>query len=118
MKNFFIKDLKPGMSMFGESFVVKSYKKGNTKQNKPFIDIELVDRTGLIKGKVWSDAISAARINSECSMIMVEVWGHSVFCFRLRSSPAVPGVASRRAGLRDGAACIFSAAFRGSRELR
>ena len=57
MKNFYIKDLKVGLTIFGETFVIKSYKKGSTKQNKPFVDVELVDKTGSIRGKIWSDSI-------------------------------------------------------------
>ena len=41
MKNIFVKDLNEGMSLFGEAFVVKSYKQMTTKQDKPYIDIEL-----------------------------------------------------------------------------
>jgi 3'-5' exoribonuclease len=72
MKKFFVTDLKPGMSMFGESFVVKSYKKGTTKQNQPYIDIELVDRTGLIKGKVWSDSIENCEFIKEGDVVKVD----------------------------------------------
>ena len=72
MKIFFIKDLKPGMSMFGESFVIKSQKKGTTKQNQPFIDIELVDRTGSIKGKVWSDSIDRCVDLKEGDVVKVD----------------------------------------------
>jgi len=53
----FVKDLKPGMSLFDETFVVNFYKIMKTKQDKPFVDIELIDRTGNVKGKIWSDSI-------------------------------------------------------------
>lgn len=57
-KKLYISDLKVGDSIFGETFAVKSYKRGSTRNNKPFIDIELADNTGTIKGKIWSDDIS------------------------------------------------------------
>lgn len=55
MKKLFVEDLKVGDSVFGELFAVKSYKKTATRNNRPYIDITLADKTGLIKGKIWSD---------------------------------------------------------------
>lgn len=51
----YVTDLKTGDSIFGGTFAVKNYKKGATRNNKPFIDIELADKTGAIKGKIWAD---------------------------------------------------------------
>lgn len=59
MKNLYVADLKPGISVFGEVFVVKSQQMGSTKQNQPYIDLELSDKTGTIKAKIWSDAIES-----------------------------------------------------------
>lgn len=58
MKQIFVQDLKRGDAVFGETFAVKYYKKGATRNNKPFIDIELADKTGTIRGKVWSDDLT------------------------------------------------------------
>lgn len=58
-KKLYITDLKIGDSIFGETFAVKGYKRGATRNNKPFVDIELADNTGAIKGKIWSDDLSA-----------------------------------------------------------
>ncbi|RJO59962.1 HD domain-containing protein [candidate division WS5 bacterium] len=55
MKKLFVEDLKVGDSIFGELFAVKNYKKTATRNNRPYIDVELSDKTGSIKGKVWSD---------------------------------------------------------------
>lgn len=55
MKKQFIADLKTGDSIFGEVFAVKSYVKKSSRNNKPYIDIELTDKTGTINGKIWSD---------------------------------------------------------------
>lgn len=57
MKNLFVKELKPGISLFGEEFAVKSVKKSLTKQNQPYLDIEFTDKTGAVRGKVWPDAL-------------------------------------------------------------
>jgi 3'-5' exoribonuclease len=54
-KKLFTTDLKIGDSIFGETFAVKSYTKKSSRNNKPYIDIELTDSTGGIKGKIWSD---------------------------------------------------------------
>ncbi len=55
MKKLFISDLKVGDSIFGEIFAVKAYVKKASRNNKPYIDIELADNSGTIKGKIWSD---------------------------------------------------------------
>jgi 3'-5' exoribonuclease len=55
MKKLFISDLKIGDSIFGETLAVKSYVKKSSRNNKPYIDLELSDATGTIKGKIWSD---------------------------------------------------------------
>lgn len=55
MKNIFINNLEDGMSLFGELFAVKAYKKMTTRQDKPYIDIELSDKTGNVRGKIWPD---------------------------------------------------------------
>jgi 3'-5' exoribonuclease len=55
MKKMFIKDLKSGDGLFGEIFAVKSYKRGTTKNNNPYIDIVLSDNSGTVKGKIWGD---------------------------------------------------------------
>lgn len=55
MKKLFISDLKVGDSIFGETFAVKSYVKKASRNNKPYIDIELADRSGTIRSKIWSD---------------------------------------------------------------
>lgn len=55
MKQIYVIDLKPGISLFGELFVIKTYKRGSTKEGQPYIDVELADRTGNIRGKIWSN---------------------------------------------------------------
>ena len=57
MKTLYIKDLKEGLSLFAEDFAVKNLKKLVTKNGKPYYDVELSDRTGTIKAKVWSESI-------------------------------------------------------------
>jgi len=47
------------MSLFSEDFALKKLKKAITRNGKPYLDIEFGDKTGSIKGKVWSEAIPA-----------------------------------------------------------
>mgnify|MGYP001155037336 CR=1 FL=1 len=70
-KKLYLTDLKIGDSIFGETFAVKSYKRAATRNNKPFIDIELADNSGSIKGKVWSDDISACDKVTEGDVVEV-----------------------------------------------
>jgi 3'-5' exoribonuclease len=72
VKNIFVKDLKEGMSLFGESFVVKSLKQMTTKQDKPYFDLELSDRTGNIKGKIWPDNIDKCQKASAGDIVKID----------------------------------------------
>jgi len=58
-----IKDLTLGQSI-AEFYLVKSKKKSTTRNDKPYLDLELQDKTGLIKAKVWDDA---DQVDRECS---------------------------------------------------
>ena len=60
MKNLYAKDLKEGISLFAEDFALKNLRKSVTKAGKPYLDIELSDKTGSLKGKVWSENITNA----------------------------------------------------------
>lgn len=71
MKKLYISDLKIGDSIFGETFAVKNYKKGATRNNKPFIDIELADNSGAIKGKIWSDDMANAEQAAEGDVVNI-----------------------------------------------
>lgn len=71
MKELFISDLKTGDQVFGETFAVKSYKKGATRNNKPFIDVELADNSGTIRGKIWSDDMAKAQAAEEGDVVTV-----------------------------------------------
>lgn len=71
MKKVFIEDLKIGESIFGETFAVKSYSKKASRNNRPYIDIELADKTGTIKGKIWSDDIAKCETAAEGQAVSV-----------------------------------------------
>ncbi len=47
------------MSLFSESFSIKSLKRMSTKQDKPYLDIELSDKSGNLRGKMWHDAMES-----------------------------------------------------------
>lgn len=71
MKKLFIKDLKVGDSVFGELFAVKNYKKTATRNNRPYIDITLSDKTGFVKGKIWSDDMTNCENVTESDVVSV-----------------------------------------------
>jgi len=51
----FIDDLSVGESFDG-FFVLRSFQMGTTRANKPFLIMDMTDRTGHIKAKLWEDA--------------------------------------------------------------
>lgn len=57
MKNTFVKDIKPSLILAGESFVINDIKTLQDKNERPYYDLELGDKTGKIKAKIWSDNI-------------------------------------------------------------
>lgn len=71
MKELFIEDLKKGDTIFGENFAVKSYRKSATRNNKPYIDLELVDKTGSVKAKIWSDDMATCKTAKEGDVVSV-----------------------------------------------
>lgn len=54
----FITDLHVG-DFFDSYFVLRTVQMGTTRTNKPFLILDLTDKTGHIKGKMWEDAASA-----------------------------------------------------------
>jgi hypothetical protein len=50
-----IKDLTLGQSL-RELYLVKSKRKSTTQRGTSYLDLELQDKTGIIKAKVWDDA--------------------------------------------------------------
>jgi len=59
MKNLYVKDLKANDSLFGEYFAVKSFQKKTGKMGE-YADILLSDKTGELKAKMWSEALTKA----------------------------------------------------------
>lgn len=57
MKNLYIQDLQKGADLKEELFAVKSYKKTVSRSNKPYIDLDLADKTGSVKAKIWTENI-------------------------------------------------------------
>lgn len=72
MKNIFINNLEEGMSLFGEVFAVKSYKKMTTRQDKPYIDLKLSDKTGDVGGKIWPDHIEKSEVVKEGDIVKID----------------------------------------------
>jgi len=57
-KTYFITQLENGQTLEGELFGLATIKRANDRNGKPYLDLELVDKTGSIKAKVWSDSLS------------------------------------------------------------
>lgn len=55
MKKLFIENISPGDEVV-DFFLVRSKKVGSTRTGKPYLDLELQDRTGIATAKVWDDA--------------------------------------------------------------
>lgn len=70
-KKIYISDFKQGDAVFSEVFAVRSYKKAATRNNKPFIDIELADATGTIKAKIWSDDLGNCDVVTEGDVVNI-----------------------------------------------
>ena len=57
MKTIYVVDLAPSMNITNEGFAIKSVELSQTKDNKPFYKLVLMDKTGEIKGQIWSDSL-------------------------------------------------------------
>lgn len=55
MKRLFIEDISPGDEVV-DFFLVRSKNLSTTRAGKPYLDLELQDRTGLVSAKVWDRA--------------------------------------------------------------
>jgi 3'-5' exoribonuclease len=64
MKTIYVKDLAPSMNITNEGFAIKSVEMSQTKDNKPFYKLILMDRTGEIKGQIWSDNLKRIEKNT------------------------------------------------------
>lgn len=51
-----IADLKAGDTL-KQYFLLRRVERRLTKDNKPYVDVELADRSGAIKGKIWDDVL-------------------------------------------------------------
>ncbi|MCA9379494.1 HD domain-containing protein, partial [Candidatus Dojkabacteria bacterium] len=57
MKNLFVSDLQNDSTISGVPFAVVEVKSATDKNNNPYYDLVLADKTGQVAGKVWSDNI-------------------------------------------------------------
>ncbi|HLD03874.1 MAG TPA: HD domain-containing protein [Candidatus Dojkabacteria bacterium] len=57
MKSIYIRDLKKGMVINGETFAVQQSETAETKDKKPYYKLTIADKTGLVKAFVWSENI-------------------------------------------------------------
>src|SRR3990172_7858345 len=66
-----VKDLKDGDKVY-EFYLVKSKRNKTTKNNKPFLDLDLADRTGQVNAKVWDGADSFSEMFQRGDVIRVK----------------------------------------------
>lgn len=57
MKTLYVKDLQASMNLTNEGFAIKSVESAQTKDNKPYYKLILIDKTGEIKAQIWSDSL-------------------------------------------------------------
>ncbi|MFQ5493168.1 MAG: 3'-5' exoribonuclease YhaM family protein [Candidatus Dojkabacteria bacterium] len=55
MKSLYVRDLEKGMTVAGEVFAVQEVEQGETRNGKPFYKTVFTDKTGTVKGQIWSD---------------------------------------------------------------
>lgn len=91
MKNLYTKDLKANDSLFGEFFAVKSFQKKTGKMGE-YADILLSDKTGEIKGKMWSEALvkSTPVAEGEIASVTAKVQDDPKYGMQLIISDFVP----------------------------
>jgi len=53
-KNVFVTDLKEG-DRFGDLFLVKNVKQGETRAGKPYLVLTVMDKTGEVSGPIWDN---------------------------------------------------------------
>lgn len=75
MKTFFVKDLTAGQMFDQETFVLKDLNQGTDRNGRPYYDVVLADKTGDIKGKIWSDFINQVDLKSARKGHVVSVAG-------------------------------------------
>lgn len=71
MKKYFVKDLKPGDLLHGELFAVTKKNRLTTRNNDPYIDIVLSDKSGSISAKIWPNDLEKCEDFSEGDIVNI-----------------------------------------------
>ncbi len=58
MKSLYVKDLQKNQVISNETFAVSEVEKAEDKNGKPYYKVVLMDKTGKISGKIWSDKLA------------------------------------------------------------
>ena len=66
-----IQELKVGDKVL-EFYLVKSKRNKTTRTNKPFLDLDLADRTGQINAKIWDDADNYSEVFARGDVVKVK----------------------------------------------
>ncbi len=72
MKQIFISDLGKGQVVEGETFAIKFYKRTASRSNKPYVDLELADKTGAIRAKIWTDSLKNCEDSKEGDIVKIK----------------------------------------------
>lgn len=75
MKTIFIKDLKRNQSIDSEAFVLAEFSIASDKNGKPYANIVLMDKTGSIQAKIWSESLAGMDSKSLIQGSIVRVNG-------------------------------------------
>lgn len=69
-KTFSIQDLKVNQRLENEYFALNEYEKKFSRLDKPYYNIVLSDKTGEVRGKIWSDSIEKCDANAKIGEIV------------------------------------------------
>lgn len=75
MKTLFIKDLKKNQFIQAETFALSEFAIASDKNGKPYANLVLVDKTGNVQAKIWSEALATMDYKNFSPGIIVSISG-------------------------------------------
>jgi len=75
LKKLFVKDIKPEEPVV-EFFLVRSKNRLTTRSGKPYLDLELQDKTGVIAAKMWDGVERVDSLFSRGDIIKIKGFSH------------------------------------------
>src|SRR5690348_1729649 len=77
MKTVYVTDITSGTVIQGETFAIVEVKAATDKNDRPYYDITLGDRTGQVRAKIWSDSLPNVDKESLKVGKVAAVWARS-----------------------------------------